>query len=593
MKLSLRLAPVVTAIALVACGGTTKSAGPGDAGPDSSRPQDSGKPDGTMQEDTGAGDSAPPPIPTGTWLLPSDTIQALHGVTSDGYAIYSEVTGTKVESIFAISIAGGTPKKIIDLDAAAGVGGFVVLVEGSVVLVWPGVSKNDVGALSVWTSTGGVHQLSTLSYFLVSAVSADNKSVLFTSNVNSAGLQGDLYVAGVDGSSPTALVTGISLQGSCAALAGFSGSYAVASYCTLPEPADGGAPDAGEDAGPVEAGAADAGAGEAGVPSVATLSNFAGPTWTRTDMLLNLSVSPKQCATAATMANGQSVLTGCGLWSGDKGGTKVIVTTGAGELQALPLPTGAPINVDTIGANQFGILRSDGTAVLYATAAKSLKQSPLPAAAPTTLVPSGVTGITQLSQDDNWALYYQNRDSTTGISDLYLSSTVTPGTPITLSSAMTAITFAIDFTTDSKYAVYYADAVQLPAMGAVPSPGLVGTLTTMPVAGGKANTIAANVWSNLSAAGSKVVFQGNYVPAANPVSAGQGIADILSVDVSGSAAPTLIVPQADATGVGGPLLTSTLDKIVYTFSSSGANAGDAGNPDSGPDLNGLYIVPVP
>ena len=57
--------------------------------------------------------------------------------------------------------------------------------------------------------------------------------------------------------------------------------------------------------------------------------------------------------------------------------------------------------------------------------------------------------------------------------------------------------------------------------------------------------------------------------------------------------PRIIARLRCPTGVGGPLLTSTLDKIVYTFSSSGANAGDAGNPDSGPDLNGLYIVPVP
>ena len=593
MKLELRLASAllsVAALSLVACGGSTNPAAPADASTDGSK--DGGKPDGTMTDsgDAGAGDAAPLAIPTGTLLVPSDQIQLL-GVTADGYAIYAEVTTAKVESIYAVSVAGGSPKKIVDLITTGG-GEFSYSINpnSNVVLTFPGLSKLGVGQVHVWTAAGDDHLLANLSYFLSVSVSSDGKSVMYANNVTTNGLEGDIYVAGTDGSNPTALVKGISLQGACAPVAGFSGSYVVASYCSLPQASDGGAPEAGEPDG----GAVDAGSPDAGPATVATLSNFASPGWTQTTMLTNLPLAPKSCGTAATMANGQSILTSCGLWSGDKGGTRVALATASGDLQVLPLPTGAPIMVDTLGPNAFDFfMRPDGMGVLYTTSTKALKSSPLPAAAPKMLA-TGIGGITQLSPDNNYVLYYDNRDSTTGIQDLYMTST-SGGTPVTLASTMNAITFAVDFTTDSKYATWYANALQLPVpSGASTSPGLVGDLTTTPVAGGKNNTVETVVWSNLSAAGSKVVFQDNYAPFINPPSPGLGIADILSVDVSGSATAKLICAQADATGAGGPFLTAAGDQIIYTFSRSGAGAGDAGaGPDAGPDLNGLYVVPVP
>ncbi len=573
MKLDLRFAPALVALTLVACGGSSSPAQPTDAGADTSKAGDSGKADGTapngdsgMGGDTGGGDGAVP-VPVGTALVPGDTA-SLVGVTSDDYVIYGNFPMTGSGTLNAIPLAGGTPKVITTFDSTSG---FTYIIQGAVVLVWPGVSTKGVGAMSVWTSAGGAKVLSMQAYDGVAGISDDNKYVIYTTNVASTGATGDIYVAGVDGSNPTPLLTGLDLQGSCAPTAAFSGDYVITSYCPDQQVTDAGAPEAG-------------GGGDGGAAEVATVSNFGGATWTRTDMFTTLPITAKACAT------GSGGTTGCGLFGADKAGKFAVVTDATGNLQALPIPSGAPIMVDNVGATGLGTMLSDGTAVVYTTPAKALKRSALPAVAPTTLVGTGAGTISRVSTDNKSLMYFSMQNTSMGTIDLYLASAVTPGMPTTLDSMVTGTVVTLAFTTDSSHGIYYTGVAALPPpMGGATSPGTVGTLFTIPVTGGTPNMVAPSVWNSLPGKGTKLLYQVNYQTTSAGAANGQGIADLWSVDSAGTGPGTLIVQAADTDQTFGPVFDSTQTKIIYNFSVS-ANTGDSG---SGPDTNGIYVVAAP
>jgi hypothetical protein len=507
-------------------------------------------------------------------LVQTDTAE-LFGVTSDGYAIYAAAVGM-TESLWAASITGGanqTPKKIIDFDSSLGGS---IAVSGTVVLVWPGVSTKDVGSLSVWTAASGVHSLTALSYTGTFGISDDSKYVMYMAGVPDTATSGQLWVAGSDGSSPHQLLPNpIVLGDSCLPIAGFAGDTVVASYCPAAAATDGGAADGG---------AADGGAGG----GTAVLSVFGGASWTEVDIVPDLPLQG-----AAVCGTGVS----CALWVADKAGKYAYATSSSGAITGYSLPSGTPtISVDNVGTSAPSIEPfTDGSGIVYTTSTKSLKYSPIPTPSPKTLVTSGATAFptAALSADNKWAIYYTDINSTNGFSNLYLASTTTPGTPVTLSSTMNALTFGQNFTTDSTYATFYANATSLPPpMGSTTSAGFVGTLTSIPVAGGTPTAIGQNVWANLSGAGSTVIFQNNYIANGQSNVFVTGTADVYSVPAAGGT-PTLIVSTADATGTGGPLLDSAKANLIYTYSSSGAAAGDAGSADAGPDLNGVYVVPVP
>ena len=577
MKLRLLSTPLALLTALAAFGcssSSTKAPAGGDSGTTPTEAgTDSGKSDGSV--DTGGGgsdaesDAAPLPKPTGTLLVGTDSGQLI-GVTSDNYVIYEEANATGTSgSIFAVPTAGGTPKLVAALTTTS----FFATVQGALVLVWPGLSTNGVGPVSSWTSTGGIHSITTASYYAQFGVSSDGTHLVYTANVPDSAKTGDVVVANIDGTDPKTLLTGISLQGACTPLMGFegtgSGTYFLASYCPT---ATG---DAGTDAGSADGGTAGA-----------TLSNWTGASWTETDMATNLPLLTGVCGAAPTA---------CALWSTDKSATKAVVTTAANELEALPLPSGAAISVDDVGAQtQFGVLRSDGSGVIYATAGGLLKQSPLPAAAPATLVTTGTTPVTilQVSPDSNYVMYSTAVDTSNGFENLYLASTKTAGTPVTLSSTMTALTTGVDFTTDSSHALYYTDGASLTNPNGGASPGTVGTLTSIPVAGGSPTALGPMVWDGFVGAGTTVIFQGNFIPSAT---SGDGIADILVADVSSSKAATTIVQASDviaSLGDDGFVLTADKSKLIYSFSIDQSASADA-DVDAGPDLNGIYIIAVP
>ena len=174
LAVAFAIVSATVATAFVGCGGSTaKGSGGGgggtDAGPgETSTPVEASTSDaaqhkeGSTGGDDGGGGTLPDGsvAPHGTQLVTSE-YSALMGVTSDGYAIY---TDTSAVTLNAVSLAGGAPSIIGGVDGGvSGSGG--VYVAGATALAFDGVDPNTgFGTLSSWTSSKGLHTVTTGAY---------------------------------------------------------------------------------------------------------------------------------------------------------------------------------------------------------------------------------------------------------------------------------------------------------------------------------------------------------------------------------------------------------------------------------------------
>jgi hypothetical protein len=538
------VASAVATIAIVACGGSSTN---GNSGADSGAivpgvdSGNAGSGDGAVTPpgtDGGgsisdAATGANPPLPDGAIpphgnQLADGGALALNGVTSDDYAVYTDLSSN---GVYAISLTPGSAA--ISLGTADQNDDVIVL--GKAVIVGTSSSGGGnngptVGAASIWTS--GASAPASLGSAVVLyndyaneiAVSADNTRVLFVDDVNAAGTGGNLYVAALDGTAKTLLVGSVDVAYDvCTAAVAFAGTYAVAAYCVVP---DGGAVDAGLDDGGTNF-------------NVATVSSFT-----------------EASGTPATIATNVEAA-----FSADVGGTTVVVI-GAGGTAAYPIAGGTAVTIDATGALDSvtytpGLLTSDGAHLIYATTAEALDRAATTApATPTQLAAAGTySDVFALSPDGNWALGTLNQ-SNRGLTDLYLSSATAAGTPTTLDSTTDSYPFFGDpFTADSTHVVYVTGFGQ---QG--------GTLNARALtAGATATVLATNAAGDLATSGAKIIFDANATGTQNGT-----YADLSAVDTSQTAAPTLLVSAADLTF----FLDSAKKTIVYTWSyESGANAG--------------------
>jgi hypothetical protein len=453
------------------------------ATPDSGPPktQDSG----VVSPETGARDTGPAteasspdagPGPAGTQLVASKTATVLlEGVTSDDYAVYVD---TGANTLYAAPLGGGAPSMIATVDASV-----IVAVQGKVVLYWTKVDPNGIGALSVWTKSGGVQALGTRSLTGAGsfAASADSAHVVYFDATNGAQGTANISVGATAGGAKSVLVPSVDLfNQTCSPSLGYAGAYALAAYC-LPMGS-----------------ASDAGVG-------GYVVSYTGPSWTST--------------TYSTTATTQLPT--------DAKGTEILVSDASG-LSVYPLAGGAAKLIDASGVG--GLFTSTGTSVVYTTGAGALVRSAVSPAAPTTLVASGFANLTALSPDDAWALGNTSTNPTSVATDLYLASAATAGKATALSMMPTATLPASPFTADSTEAIYYT-AFDLN----------VGTLNASPTKGGAAATLGPRVLLTYPTTAAKVVFAQNW--SANMAT---GTVDIAAADTSQAASATVLVSQADA-----------------------------------------------
>jgi hypothetical protein len=237
----------------------------------------------------------------------------------------------------------------------------------------------------------------------------------------------------------------------------------------------------------------------------------------------------------------------------------VLVSTNSGVL-VVPIGGGAGTTID---ANGFlGQLIAGGRTALYSTTSNTLRRSATTAPSPTTLAPT-FGGFYAVSPAQSAVLYYDHSSSTG--SDVYLSSTVTPGAPLALSTLPNGAVNGDAFTADSTYALYSTSNDVCTGSQA---------FNAFSVTGGASRMLGHNVWGDWSATGAKVVYNDNYAATGG---LRFGRADIESVNLATGTTPTLVVRQADAVID----LTPAKDQMIYSWSvEPGA-------------LAGLYVTPIP
>ena len=550
-------------------GGSGGSGGSGGKAGTGGAPSDGGRADGGAADaadtgsadriaDTGATlpDGAVPP--SGTQLVQGSV--TLIGVTSDNYAVYENDT---MGTLNVIPLAGGMPTTIGTVDDR-------VVLSGPAVVFWTGSAR--VTALSVWTAANGVKAIAMTSNAFANtvAVSPDGSRILYFDGVDAARTSGNLFISGTDGTGQTQLASSVALNNtSCAPALAFGGNAAAAAaYCIAvppPPPPDGGTTDGGttdgatsdggttdgatsdgggardgsdagsSDTATPDTGTADGASPDSGPTPMAMVQSFRAPTWTPTTLATG--VNPR-VAVAPT-------------------GTAVLVSAPAG-LTGYPIAGGASMLIDPAGG--FGAFTNDGLSVLYTTPANELKRASLPTPTPITLATSGFAGFRSKSPDEKWVLGYTMPGARADVGDLYLASTMTPGTPTTLNTDLTAGLFGSDgFTADSTHAIYYTDI----AAG-------VGNFFALPTSGGMPKALSTNVWLHYAATGSKVVFNDNY-------DSGNDTADIRVVDTAQAAPATVLVSVAGSDF----FIAGSKDKVVYVWNYlSGAMAG-------------LWVTPIP
>jgi hypothetical protein len=533
---SATLATAIATFTFVGCGGSSSN-NPGasgdDSGPGNPNKGDSGgvgtpNPDGGAPITDGAATGNPPLpdgsiYPHGTLLVPGSAL-VLNGVTSDDYVIYTDESSATANAVYALSLtAGSKPISIGSADANDD-----VYVVGKIVFIGTSSDKNGVGAASVWTSGATAAASLSTSTFVeppVAAVSADGTKIAFLDAVDETANTAAIAVAGADGTGEATLVPTLDLSDVCFPELDYAGAYVVAAYCLV---GDAGAPDSGEPDGGTN-------------PYIGNVTSFAGPTaWTATSI-----------ATSA-----QTV------FARDNGATKVAINGTTGTV-VFPIAGGTGVPIDAtgeIGAFTFspGIFTKDGSHLLYTTNAQALERAATTApASPLQLAaPGKFADIFNLSPDENWTIGSLNADSQGSEVDLYLSSATTAGAPVTLSGTPTASFGNAPFTADSSHVLFMAGVN-----------GGLGTLTAVAVTGaGTPTTLGTNAALNIPTSAAKVVFNSNYGGAGGQTNA----ADLQAVDTSTTAAPTVLVTQAD------PNFSVNSEKtlIVYTWSyTPGASAG--------------------
>ncbi len=559
-----------TGLALGACGSNGDNAG---GQVDASAGEwrfDSGARDAASKAGD-AGDGLPPGAvpPNGRQLVSTPNAQ-IDGVTSDGYAAYTDITAGTVN---AVSLLGGAPIVLGAVDEFN-----EVFVKGRGIFFAPTETGLGVAELSVWTSASPKavpFSASAAVFYSLVAISADGTKLLFFDDID-ADAVGSLIVVNADGSGRTKLVTGVELaNGACRPTLAFAGEYAIASYCTVPvllhdagsptdassdaRAPDAAAPDAGAlDAASLEGGPLDAEPSEEGGPDgdapdgetstgapqgdvirpaddpavTATVSSFLGPDW-------------KQNTIATGVQSRFAV---------DPNGTELLVSGPKGLLW-FPIDGAADGGRTIDVAGTYADFVSDGGAVVYTTSSNELERSSIPAPDPTPLS-NGLARVIATSPDEKWVVGFHGLDTTTYAVDLYFASATMSGPVSTLVSTVNGTTggaFGDSFTADSSRAIFFTDVG--PESGTLH----VAALSANP---GAPSVIAPDSYAAYATRGSWIVFNDAYDPTTER-------ADIVAVDTANPTAQTTLVSEADAQFY----MTAAKDQIVYSWRATTAGAG--------------------
>ena len=392
---------------------------------------------------------------------------------------------------------------------------YLVEVQGSVVLAWHDVDDSDVGSLTAWSLAGGAKRLATRSPGGLFAVAADGSWVAFYDQLTQDGQRGDLVICRPDGTGRRVLATRIPvLTALCAPQLAFVGGRLVATRCA--QPGDG-APPASE------------------VTSWDPATGDSVQLLARAESFLATSQSAQLALVKSDRFVGSVVPA--------KGGPAV--AAGLADLAE-------------------GLFLPDGKALIATTLRQALVRFALPGGQATPLLPGGARLLFDVSPSGSHVLF-AGTVSGNGFFDLRLAPTQ-PGTVQILAAQPSGASggdYGASFTDDGRYVVGFRE---------IDPATEVGTLFVAPIAGGAVRAVATKAGLVLAAGGSRVVFGDGYLPIVDE----DGRADVRLVDLAQMAAPTLLVPRANATFA----LSGDRRWLVYGIATE-------------PSQNGLWVLPLP
>jgi len=478
-----------------------------DSAPSDSASTDSGKAD--AGSDAAMLDCGKTP-PTGTQIVASTEPLVLQGrgLTSDGYAFYED---TNTQVLYAVDTAGGAPANLGPMTSQ---GGTFYLNGGRAALFMPAPADpaTSIGVLTAWSAASGPTVMSSSilafdAYNYNYDVTMDGAYVAYFAF---GGGNATLTISTIDGQTKQALVPNIDLSNqSCLPFVQFVGDTLVAYYC-LATPV----PDSG------------AAAGALTIASFAvTSSNFAA-------------------ITPVTLVNLPAPTQNNPLQYPDPvspDGTKLLVPASSG-LALYPIAGGPPTTIDANGAG--GGFTPAGDVVYGTTGGALMRYSGADAGSPLTLESSGGQFVRSFSGDGNW-LQTATNVSSSGLTDVWLASAMTPGSPTSEWGQLSAEAFG--FTADSRYEAF---ATNIPSTFGITTFDFYAS----PVSGGSATKILSSAGTLWFTSGSKLVTNVN-------VDKTTGAADIESVDLSNPSAATTLVAQADPNF----FYAGASNKVVYTW----------------------------
>ena len=367
-----------------------------------------------------------------------------------------------------------------------------------------------IGDLTVWTAANGVVSFTTDATSLVAA-SDDGTRILVTQGSSSDGTTTDLVLGGsngLDAGAPVFLRTLARTKG-CSPSAAYVETSFVLAYC----------------------------APSSTSKTIATVDPTSGDI---TDIV--------------TDTTGFSVVP-----SSDTAPARILTVNSSGNLEMTPLSGGSATTLGT-GVNGY-ILSADDTAVLVRSDTE-IRRVPFDGSTPTVLVSAGAALLRGVSPDGQYFLYSSALGPRHNYGDLSLASATSAGSPRVLYADLDGSEFSSAFTVDSSRVLYFTNATEQ----------FVGTLKSEPVAGGAVTEHAKNVWTVSAYAGSRVVFNDDYVPVPKRL----GRATLRTVDTALSDAPAIIATHAGSTFV----MNQAKDHVFFSF-------------DDGTEKSGVYAAPLP
>ncbi|HEX3346200.1 MAG TPA: hypothetical protein VHS09_16570, partial [Polyangiaceae bacterium] len=469
------------------------------AGPSDASASDAGTEEAAVEAGEAGPDCGAMP-PTGTQLAASTHPLVVLSMTGDDRAVYEDLT---TQELYAVATAGGMPADLGKMTSQ----GRTVWTHGVSVLYLPIAADpfTSIAPISAWTSPSGTSVISKSavavdSYYYTYDASKDGKYVAYFATSGN-GLA-TLTVATIDGKTQTPLVPNIDLtdQSCFPPAVQFVNDTVIAQYCTTPV------------------------ADDAGVtpPETATIAAFTSPTFT-----------------AVTI--GTTFTPSAGPVTVDPTGTQaLLVDPTSSALTLFPLAGGTATVVDTTGVG--GLFTASGD-ILYTTSTGTVVRYAASSATKTTLT-SGLAGVFDVSPDGNWMQAASKQNPSTGLTDLFLASATTPGTATNVVKTETAS--AAGFSADSKYSLF---GTNFPMdFGAV-----TYDLEASKTSGGAPTKVLSAAAGALYTTGSKLVINTNQ-------SKSTGAADIVEVDLSSTAMPTVLVSQADPN-----LFMTSTKAVVYSW----------------------------